>query len=130
MGVYNDMSTTLRRIVDFTLYFRFCFMLGSGFMMKFSFVKGMKGLEILGLSKPQWCDLHFYAAILMLAALVLHMILNAAWIHKVGAFSKKWLAILIVALGIALTLLLSLYPADKSKAAENETQYMHRNINK
>ncbi|MBO7521031.1 MAG: DUF4405 domain-containing protein [Opitutales bacterium] len=124
------MNTALRRIADFILYFSFCFLLGSGFMMKFSFVKGMKGLTVLGLTKPQWCDLHFYVAMLMLAALVLHMILNASWIHKVGAFSKKRLAIFIVALGAALALLLSLYPPDTSKAADNETQYMHRNRNK
>ncbi|MBR6388920.1 MAG: DUF4405 domain-containing protein [Opitutales bacterium] len=124
------MKIALRRIADLTLYFSFCFLLGSGLMMKYSFVKGMRGLEIFGLGKPQWCDLHFCASILMLAALILHLALNAAWIHKVGAFSKKWLAIFIIVLGIALALLLSLYPPDKSKVAETQSQYMHRNINK
>ncbi|MBR4596997.1 MAG: DUF4405 domain-containing protein [Opitutales bacterium] len=124
------MKTALRRITDFILYFSFCFLLGSGFMMKFSFVKGMKGMTVLGLSKPQWCDLHFFIAMAMLAALVLHMALNASWIYKVGSFSKKWLAIIVVALGVALALLLSLCPANKSNAIENSGQYMHRNINK
>lgn len=124
------MKTALRRITDITLYFSFCFLLGSGLMMKYSFVKGMKGMTVMGLAKPDWCSLHLCAAVLMLIALVFHLALNAAWIHKVGAFSKKWLAIFIIVLGIALALLLSLYPPDKSKVAENEAQYMHRNINK
>ena len=124
------MNTALRRITDIVLYFSFCFLLGSGFMMKFSFVKGMKGMTVLGLSKPDWCSLHLCAAVLMLIALAIHLALNAAWIHKVGAFSKKWLAVIIIMLGIALALLLSLYPPDKSKVAETQSQYLHRNINK
>ena len=114
------MKTTLRRIADFTLYFSFCFLLGSGVLMKFSFVKGLGPQTAFGLSKPQWCDLHLIASAIMLCAVILHLALNSKWICKVGAFGKKRLAIFIIALGIILTLLLALCPV---KSGANSDYY-------
>ncbi|MDX8414792.1 DUF4405 domain-containing protein [Intestinicryptomonas porci] len=104
------MKTSLRRIADFTLYFSFCFLLGSGLLMKFSFVKGLGPQTALGLSKPEWCDLHLLAGAVMLCAAILHLALNSQWICNVGAFGKKRLAIFIIALGIILTLFLAFCP--------------------
>ncbi len=107
----------LRRLTDFTLYFSFCFLLGSGLLMKYSFVKGLGPQTVLELSKPEWCNLHLIISIVMTIALALHLILNAKWIANVGASGKKWLAVAIIALGVALTALLTFYPTkvDNSK---------------
>ena len=104
------MKTSLRRIADFTLYFSFCFLLGSGLLMKFSFARGLGPQAALGLSKPEWCDLHLIAGAVMLCSAILHLALNSQWIYKVGAFGKKRLAIFIIALGIILALFLAFCP--------------------
>lgn len=104
------MKTSLRRIADIALYFSFCFLLGSGILMKFSFVKGLGPQTALGISKPEWCDLHMIAGAAMLCAVILHLALNAKWICNIGAFGKKRLAIFIISLGIILTLLLAFCP--------------------
>lgn len=60
----------LKRIVDTILLFCFCFLTGTGLMMKFSFVKGLGPQTVLNLSKHDWKILHLYVGLLMLAAVV------------------------------------------------------------
>ena len=60
----------LKRIVDTILLFCFCFLTGTGLMMKFSFVKGLGPQTVLNLSKHDWEILHLYVGLLMLAAVV------------------------------------------------------------
>lgn len=100
----------IRRITDIVLFFSFCFLLGSGIMMKYSFVKGMGPQSVMGLAKPEWCDLHFAVSILMVAALAVHLLLNKAWIEKIAAMNKKWLAAAAISIGIALAAALAVWP--------------------
>lgn len=58
----------LKRIVDTILLF--CFLTGTGLMMKFSFVKGLGPQTVLNLFKHDWEILHLYVGLLMLAAVV------------------------------------------------------------
>ena len=103
-------QTTLKHWVDGLLYFLFCFLLGTGLMLKFSYVKGRGAQTVLGLSKNQWCDWHLYAGILMLVLAAVHLWLNRNWIKSVAcgrnAF-KMWLAL---GAGIILAALLALWP--------------------
>ncbi len=99
----------IRRIVDFILFFSFSFLLGSGIMLKFSFVKGMGPQTVLGLSKHEWCDIHLQVGLLMFIAVLIHLIVNRLWVTKVGTKSA-WLAVIIALLGIALIAVLALSP--------------------
>ena len=92
----------IRRINDFVLYMCFCFLTGTGLMMKLSFVKGMGRQTVLSLSKHDWEECHMYVGILMFIAMLLHLILNRIWILKVGSANKKWVAITAIAIGIIL----------------------------
>lgn len=105
----------LKRIVDTILLFCFCFLTGTGLMMKFSFVKGLGPQTVLNLSKHDWEILHPYVGLLMLAAVVLHLFSSKTWIVKVGAQNKKWLAISVIGLGIIMILALALSPAELAK---------------
>lgn len=105
----------LKRIVDTILLFCFCFLTGTGLMMKFSFAKGLGSQTVLNLSKHDWEILHLYVGLLMLAAVVLHLFSSKTWIVKVGAQNKKWLAISVIGLGIIMILALALSPAELAK---------------
>ena len=85
-------------------------------MMKFSFVKGLGPQAVLGLSKHDWEILHMYVGFAMLAAVILHLFSSRAWIEKVGARNKKWLALLVIALGLVMLLALALTPATLAAA--------------
>lgn len=102
---------TLKRIVASVLFFCFCFLTGTGLMMKFSFVKGLGPQTVLGFSKHDWEVLHMYVGLAMLVAVILHLFSSKTWIEKVGAKNKKWLALLVLALGVIMLLVLALSPA-------------------
>lgn len=105
----------IKRIIDTILLFCFCFLTGTGLMMKFSFVKGLGPQTVLNLTKRDWETLHLYVGILMLAAVLVHLFSSKTWIVKVGAQDRKWLAFLIVGLGFAMMLALALAPASIAK---------------
>lgn len=107
---------SLRRIADAALFLSFCFLAGSGILMKYSFVKGMGPQSVMGLVKPDWEAMHFWIGIVMAAALVLHLVLNRKWIEKVGAMQKRWLAVLFIALGVAMATLLAAWPTEYGTA--------------
>lgn len=90
----------IRRINDLILYFCFCFLFGTGLMMKLSFVKGLGPQTVMGLSKHDWETLHVWVGVFIFFSLLIHFIVNRLWILKVGANNNKWIALLIVALGL------------------------------
>ena len=111
---------SLRRITDIVLFFSFCFLAGSGIMMKFSFIKGMGPQYVFGLMKPEWCQLHLWAGAIMLLAVVIHLFLNRLWIEKIAAMNKRWLAVLVIALGVAMALTLALWPTEYVNSASSD----------
>ncbi len=100
----------IRRINDFLLYICFCFLAGTGLMMKLSFVKGLGKQTVLGLSKHDWETWHLYVGVLMLVAVILHLVLNRIWILKVGSANKKWIAIMAFVVGAILFAVLVFSP--------------------
>ena len=100
----------LKRFVDTVLLFCLCFLTGTGLMMKFSFVKGAGPQTVLSLTKHEWENLHLYVGVAMFTAMIVHLVLNRAWIIKVGAKNRKWLAFFVIALGAAVVLALVLSP--------------------
>lgn len=109
----------LRRIVDVALYFSACFLLGSGLMLKLSFVKGRGGQQtILGAGKHSWEDWHFYAGLLLAVAACLHLWYNRAWLRNVLCKRRSAAVWIFLALGVALALTLALWPAQVADAGQ------------
>lgn len=53
----------------------------------------------------------------MLLAVVIHLFLNRLWIEKIAAMNKKWLAVLVIALGVAIAVTLALWPTEYVNSA-------------
>ncbi len=103
---------TIKRIIDTSLFFSFCFLAGSGILMKFSFVKGLGPQRVLGFSKPEWCDLHLWISLFMGIAIIAHIFVNRAWITKVALKNRSWGFALVLILGIGLIAVLALAPTE------------------
>ncbi len=101
---------TIKRIIDTSLFFSFCFLAGSGIVMKYSFVKGLGKQTVLGMSKPEWCDLHLWVSVFMAIAVLVHILVNRAWITKVALKNRAWGMWLILALGIGMVVWFALAP--------------------
>lgn len=105
----------IRRVVDTILFLSFCFLVGTGIMMKFSFVKGMGPQSVMGLGKGSWEVLHLWVGVLMFAAVLVHLFVNRAWIFKVGAKNKTWAAAIVIIIGLATIAVLALCPTVVAK---------------
>lgn len=105
-------SPLLRRCVDALLYFSFSFLLGSGLMLKCSFVKGRGAQTVLGATKHSWEEWHFYAGVLMAVAVGIHVWYNRAWLRNVLCKKRPLAFWIFLALGVGLVLTLALWPTE------------------
>lgn len=106
-----------RRVLNLLLYLSFCFLMGTGFLMAFRLVPGSRGgqgLQVLGWNRHQWGDLHTWVSYGFVALVVIHLIINWAWLTKVAARGHLWRLLLGLAVGLALILGFLLLPMTKS----------------
>jgi hypothetical protein len=70
-------------LVNVLLYLVGCGIVSTGCLLYFVLLPGSRGghgLALLGLSRHEWGDIHFYLAIAITALTVLHLVLNWSWI--------------------------------------------------
>jgi len=115
-------NTTLRTMTDLLMYAAMSFLTGTGLLIHYRLVPGSQGghgLTLLGLSRHEWGTYHLWAAYLLLALILAHLILNYAFIKNVIAAKKNWLVCVLGLLGLLLTALFLLLPVERS---ETDTQ--------
>jgi hypothetical protein len=111
-------NTTVRTITDLAMYVAMSFLTGTGLLIHYRLVPGFQGghgLTFLGLSRHDWGAYHLWAAYLLLALILIHLILNFAFIKNVIAAKKRWLVIVLGLLGLLLTALFLLLPVERSE---------------
>ncbi len=88
-------SSVLRRYVDILMYMAMCFVAGSGLLIGYRLAPcsrgGDHGQTLLGMSRHQWGEWHLYAAYLVLALLIIHLILNLSFIINIVASKSRLL---------------------------------------
>ena len=70
-------------LVNVLLYLVGCGIVSTGCLLYFVLIPGSRGghgLALLGRSRHEWGDIHFYLAIAITALTVLHLVLNWSWI--------------------------------------------------
>jgi len=110
-------TTTMRTIIDLLMYAAMSFLTGTGLLIYYRLVPGSQGghgLTFLGLSRHEWGTYHLWAAYLVLMLVVVHLILNYAFIKNVIAAKKNWLIIVLGGLGVAVTLFFLLAPLERT----------------
>jgi hypothetical protein len=119
-------NTTIRTVTDIAMYLAMSFLTGTGLLIHYRLVPGFRGghgLTCLGLSRHDWGTYHLWAAYLLLALILVHLILNYAFIRNVIAAKKSWLVYVLGLLGLLLTALFLLLPVKKTEGnAQGQVQ--------
>jgi len=111
-------NKTMRTITDIALYVAMIFLTGTGLLIHYRLVPGFQGghgLTCLGLSRHDWGAYHLWAAYLLLVLILVHLILNYAFIKNVIAAKKSWLVCVLGLLGLLITALFLLLPVERSE---------------
>ncbi|KAF0093757.1 MAG: hypothetical protein E1N59_2587 [Puniceicoccaceae bacterium 5H] len=90
------------RATNLLLYLGFCFLAGTGLLLIFRLPPHSRQATVFGLTRHEWGDWHQWAAYLVMALIVLHLVQNRAWLQKVAAqkHAWRWVAGLGVGLGL------------------------------
>jgi len=110
-------NSTLRTITDIAMYGAMSFLTGTGLLIHFRLVPGFQGghgLTVLGLSRHGWGTYHLWAAYLLLVLMLVHVILNFAFIKNVIVAKKMWLVFVLGLLGVFITAVFFLLPMKQS----------------
>jgi len=119
-------NTTVRTITDLAMYVAMSFLTGTGLLIHYRLVPGFQGghgLTFLGLSRHEWGTYHLWAAYLLLALILVHLILNYAFIKNVIVAKKIWLVFVLGVLGLMITAVFLLLPIKRSEGnAQGQVQ--------
>lgn len=101
------MRSTILKISNYALFLSMCVTLSAGLVLEYRLPSGPmnRGVQLLGLARHDWSEVHLICAFIFLAAALLHLVLNWSWITKVAARSNRIL--LCVSLGVGLALLVA-----------------------
>lgn len=106
------MRSKVLKVSNYALFLSMCLTLSAGLVLEYRLPSGPmnKGVQLLGLARHSWGEIHFYCAVVFIAASLLHLGLNWSWITKVAAQSNRLILFLSLGLGLALILLPLLLP--------------------
>ncbi|MFA7171993.1 MAG: DUF4405 domain-containing protein [Kiritimatiellia bacterium] len=108
---------TIRVLTDILMYVTMCFLAGTGLLIKHRLVPGSKGghgLTLLNFSRHEWGTAHLWAAYLLLALVVIHLVLNFAFIRSAVARDSSWLMFVLALIGILIALFFLVMPIKKT----------------
>ncbi len=103
----------LKKKVDVSLWFLFCFILGTGLMIHYRLVPGFQGgagANFFGISRHGWGNIHFWAACFFLVLLSFHLYLNFNTIKLIIAGKSNQKAALLFGIGILIVMFFLLFP--------------------
>ena len=89
----QQLRTPVKRILDLLLYVSFCGLVGTGSLIYWRLIPGSRGghgRSFFGMGRHDWGDVHFWLGVTFLAAIVLHLLLNWAWLKRIAASSQPW----------------------------------------
>ena len=111
-------NTTIRTVTDLLMYVAMSFLAGTGLLIHYRLVPGFQGghgLTFLGLSRHEWGVYHLWAAYLLLALILAHLILNFAFIRNIIVAKKIWLVFVLGLLGLMITAVFLLLPINRTE---------------
>ncbi len=94
-------TKTVNLILNISLYMGGLFLVGTGLLLQWRLPPGSGRLRsVLGWTRHDWGTVHFWLAVFVVAAVILHLAMHWRWIWRVAAVRKRrW--IILAALGTA-----------------------------
>ena len=118
----------LMRITNLLLYLSFCALIGTGALLTWKLVPGSqggRGLSVLNLGRHEWGDIHFWVGVLCTSAVVLHLILNWAWLKKIASAGKLRRLAFGLLLGTLIIFGIVALPVEKRQQDEASSRVEH-----
>jgi len=100
------MRIFLMRVLNLGLYLSLCALAGTGLLLSFRLPpgsRGGRGLQVLGMNRHDWGDIHFWIGMAFLTLILIHLAQNWKWLRMVAARQKVWP--LALGLGVGLTII-------------------------
>lgn len=110
------MKTTINKGINYVMYCAGLLVTGSGLALAWKLPRGPQGrrTELLDLSRHGWSDIHLWAGVFLVAAIVIHLALHWQWIWQVASNRVPWKAWTGIALPVIGCLVLLAAPPDRS----------------
>lgn len=115
MNILLTSRSFFLKSVDALLFLGGAFLLGSGLALELRLPrgKGGHGVEILGLGRHDWGELHWWVGLGMGILVCVHLALHWKWIRRTVAAAKLKLGLWGVLVGLILLLLPLLAPVSR-----------------
>ncbi len=107
---------TTRLLIDIAMFVSICFLAGTGLLIHYRLVPGYlggHGLTLLGLTRHEWGYYHLWIAYILIFFIIVHLVLNFAFIKNIIALRKRWLVIVGCLIGLFITLFFLLMPVER-----------------
>lgn len=115
MNLLKGYKNHVMRVINLILYLGSCVLLGSGLMLYYRLPSGSGNrLEVLGLSRHEWGDVHYWVALAMVVAAVAHLVLNWRWLQKIASASHLWRLVAGLVLGAMIVASFFLLPVEEN----------------
>lgn len=110
------MKLWIRRVLNLLLWLNVCLLSGTGFALYWRLPHGReggRGLELWGMDRHEWGELHAIAGIVFAVLILAHMVMAWPWLKNAAAKRKLWPVWMGLTAGVALCLVIFLGPIDK-----------------
>lgn len=93
LGAMKISKNTILKINNIVLYLAFSFLVGSGLIMLYRIPPCSRGDDtgtVLGMGRHDWGELHWWVGLFMVAMMLVHLVVNRAWLTKIAAKGGSW----------------------------------------
>lgn len=129
-------KNSLIKLVDLVAFVLFVFAVSTGVLMRYVLPPGSgQAFEVLGMSRHEWSDIHFYITSIFLAVLSIHLVFHWRFIQSLFQGNYKEISVLRVLLGLVglfaiLAIAVAPFVAPKEHAAEPKFLHYGKNKNR
>jgi hypothetical protein len=108
--------TLLPRVLNLLLWLGLCGLAGTGLLLAWRLPPGSRGghgLELFGLGRHDWGDVHTWVAYFFIAMILAHLALHWRWLWQIAARKRPWPVLAGFGLGLAVMVVLLFAPVSK-----------------
>ncbi|EDY84544.1 hypothetical protein VDG1235_4175 [Verrucomicrobiia bacterium DG1235] len=109
----KTLRLALPRLINYLLFCGGAFLLGSGLALETRLPPGSRGghgLSMLGMTRHEWGELHFYVGLAMAALVLLHLALHWGWLKNALKSATAKLGYVGLAIGLIIFLIPLILP--------------------